>query len=102
MSERIDVRARIAIGGTAGSSVRDDLAALTRQLAAGQAGQLRAGAVMRCVLACAQKLLRARVRSGLGWAAGAMARARLGQRLQAQMATGIVRATANSGPGAVR
>jgi len=37
MSERIDVRADIAIAGTPGNAVRGELTALTRRAAAGQA-----------------------------------------------------------------
>ncbi len=44
MSERIDVRADLAIAGAAGGAVRGELAALTRWVTAGQAGPVPAGA----------------------------------------------------------
>ena len=55
MSERIDVRADLAIAGAAGDAVRGELAALTPVVAAGQAGPVPAGGGVHCASGCAQE-----------------------------------------------
>ena len=56
MSEQIDVRADIDFAGAAGDAVRGELAALTRRVAAAQAGPVPAGAAVHRASGCAEEL----------------------------------------------
>ena len=57
--------------------VHAELAAVTDSLIAEHAGQVPAGAVIRCVAQAREQLLRAGVRTGLAVAVESMARSRL-------------------------
>jgi hypothetical protein len=56
MSEQIDVRADSTIAGAAGHAARGELAALTRWVAAGQAGPVPAGVGVHGASGCAQEV----------------------------------------------